>query len=63
MSFFQALLMAGTGFNPDGGVDYYVSESGTGNGRSAATPMSLTDFEALVLDDDDRVFFLEGDEF
>lgn len=63
MSFFQSLLMAGTGFNPGGGTDYYVSETGTGNGLSPATPMSPAAFAAIVLVDEDRAFFLEGDEF
>lgn len=55
--------MAGTGFNPGGGTDYYVSETGTGNGLSPATPMSPAAFAAIVLVDEDRAFFLEGDEF
>lgn len=63
MSFFQALLMSGTGTNPGGGVDYYVATAGTGNGLSAATPMSEADFLLVTLNDEDRVFFLEGDEF
>jgi uncharacterized spore protein YtfJ len=57
------MLTAGSQFNPGGGTDYYVSESGTGSGLSAATPMSPASFLLVVLVDADRVFFLEGDEF
>lgn len=63
MSFFQALLMSGTGLNPGGGIDYYVATAGTGNGRSPASPMSPADFLAIVQGDFDRVFYLDGDEF
>lgn len=59
MSWFQALLMSGNG------ISYYVSESGTGNGRSPLTPMSPADFLLLegTINDNDQVFFLAGDEF
>lgn len=62
MSFFHALL-SGTGLNPGGGVDYYVSASGTGNGLSSATPMSQADFILVTLEEFDRVFFNRGDTF
>lgn len=55
--------MSGSGLNPNGGIDYYVSTSGTGNGRSAATPMSEADWLLLTLAEFDRTFFLDGDEF
>lgn len=55
--------MAGTGLNPGGATDYYVSETGTGNGLSAATPMSEADFLLVTLVEFDRVFFLDGDDF
>lgn len=63
MSFFHAMLSAGTGLNPGGGVDYYVADDGTGNGLSAATPMSEADFLLVTLQDNDRVFFKAGDTF
>lgn len=59
--FFQTLVTGGT--SEAGEADYFVSEAGTGNGLSSGTPMSLEDFEALVLNANDRVFFLEDDEF
>lgn len=61
--FFQALLMSGTGLNPGGGVDYYVSEAGTGSGLSPASPMSEADFLLVVLADFDRFYYLSDDEF
>lgn len=46
-----------------GGINYYVSASGTGNGKSPGNPMSESDFLLVTLAEGDKVFFLEGDEF
>lgn len=45
------------------GSGIYVSYAGGGDGSSPAIPMSMTDFEALTLVDDDKVYFKRGDTF
>lgn len=57
------ISLGGSGLNPGGGIDYYVSESGTGSGLSPSNPMNEADFLLIVLGNNDRVFFLDGDEF
>lgn len=48
-----------------GSIDsnYYVSEDGTGNGFSPASPMSPENFLLVTLSDGDNVFFNKGNEF
>lgn len=43
--------------------DYYVSVTGDGTGFIPSDPMSPAAFALIVLQDGNRVFFLEGDEF
>ncbi len=57
MSWFQALLMA------DRGTIYYVSSGGTGNGLRMSTPMSVTSFASVSLQQFDKVYFNRGDSF
>jgi hypothetical protein len=45
------------------GTSYYVADDGSGDGLSAATPMSIADFEALSLSPGDRVYFKRADTF
>lgn len=47
---------------PDTDDNFYVSVTGSGDGLSLGNPMSVGDYEALVLTDNSTILFKAGDE-